>query len=327
MFKYLASFILTRKKAFFFALTLHLIVLFVIIFSKITQLEPSKTKQIEKVEIVKAVSVDLDLVKKEKKRLLDIKKAKKNAKAQEIKQHNETLEKLKRKQKEAEKKRFQALKDKKKAELAKIKFEKEKKVLEVAKRKALAQKKKAEKEKNKALAQKKKANIERKKAEKAKRKALAEKRKALAGKNKANKERRKAEKARKKALAEKEKTDKKRKLAKELANELAEDEKLEREVLATQQLNKLKIGYISQIATKVQNNWRRLPKTKKGWQCYVVVLQNKKGVVKTVVLKKCSGGSAFQRSVKAAVFKASPLPKAPQKDIFDKEISFIFEVR
>jgi colicin import membrane protein len=34
---------------------------------------------------------------------------------------------------------------------------------------------------------------------------------------------------------------------------------------------------------------------------------------------------AFQRSVEAAVRKASPLPAPPDPEVFDREIEFVFE--
>lgn len=307
------KFIYNHKIAFSLAVILHLGVISLLVFTKISEFEAPKLKKVEKVEIIKAVSVDLALVKREKQRLLNIKKTKKLQEKQAIKKQQQKLKNLKNKQKKAEILRQKALKSKKlvekqiqQAKLIKAKADR-------IKRKAIRDKKKALKERNKAIKDKKKALTEKKKIEKAKKKVLAQKRRA--------------EKTRLKALKDIKKAEEKRRLMKEIAQELIDDKQLEQKILVSQQLNKLKIGYISQIAAKVQNHWRRLPKTKKGWQCNVFVLQNKKGIIQTVILKKCSGGKAFQRSVRTAVFKASPLPKAPKKEIFDKEISFIFEVK
>jgi membrane protein involved in colicin uptake len=141
MFNFLINFILAHKKAFFFAVILHFVALSIVIFSKITPFEAPKIKN-KKQEIIKAVSVDLDLVKKEKQRLVNIKKAKQIAKEQEIKQHNNTLKNLKTKQKEAETKRLQAINDKKKADLEIKKAKK-------AKKEALKEKKLLRKQKKK----------------------------------------------------------------------------------------------------------------------------------------------------------------------------------
>ena len=320
MFNSVKNFISNHKIAFSLAVILHLGVIFLFAFAKISEFKLPTPKKVEKVETIKAVSVDLALVKREKKRLLNIKKTKELQKKQAVKKQLNKLKNLKNKQKKAEKLRQKALNSKKRIEKATKKAKADKKKAEKARKRALAARKKAERAKKRALVAKKKAIKENKKAQQTKRKIEKARKKALAGK-------RKAEKATKKALKEQRKAEEKRRLMKEIAQELTDDEQLEQKMLVAQQLDKLKIGYISQIAAKVQSHWRRLPKTKKGWQCNVFVLQNKRGVVQTVILKKCSGGSAFQRSVRAAVFKASPLPKAPKKEIFDKEISFIFEVK
>jgi len=60
-------------------------------------------------------------------------------------------------------------------------------------------------------------------------------------------------------------------------------------------------------------------------------LQDVDGNVQAVDVQKCnlddsSQADAFRNSIERAVYKASPLPSAPDDAVFDREILFYFRV-
>ena len=83
---------------------------------------------------------------------------------------------------------------------------------------------------------------------------------------------------------------------------------------------------MNDIKGKVERNWRRPPAVPTGTQCTVLMVQIPGGEVVDMRLDDCTGGMAFERSVEAAVRKASPLPDPPAPELFDREIEFIFVV-
>ena len=65
------------------------------------------------------------------------------------------------------------------------------------------------------------------------------------------------------------------------------------------------------------------------WTANVYVVQDRDGTVKVVDVRKTNVGNsskakAFKDSIERAVYKASPLPAAPDESVFDEEIEFIF---
>jgi len=82
---------------------------------------------------------------------------------------------------------------------------------------------------------------------------------------------------------------------------------------------------VSQIQTKVGNNWNAPVNMTTGWSCEIMVEQDRLGDVLNVRTKKCSGSEAFKNTVERAVRKASPLPIAPNNDVFEKKLTFIFK--
>jgi colicin import membrane protein len=55
-----------------------------------------------------------------------------------------------------------------------------------------------------------------------------------------------------------------------------------------------------------------------------MVVQDRFGEVLNVQMKQCNGSDAFKSTVERAVRKASPLPEAPNNDVFDRKIEFSF---
>ncbi|SEH69538.1 conserved hypothetical protein [Bathymodiolus azoricus thioautotrophic gill symbiont] len=93
-------------------------------------------------------------------------------------------------------------------------------------------------------------------------------------------------------------------------------------------MDELKVNYITQIASRVNSQWR-YSGAKDDWTCEVHIVQDKGGVVKSVKLKSCnvnnkSRETSFKNSIIRAVNKASPLPSAPDKSIFERNIIFNF---
>ncbi len=365
--------------AFSFALVIHIIVLSLIIFyttsaewKPIAKKLNYQTKQID-TKISKAVTVDFELIKQERERLVNIKKQKQlalkkeqkqlaNLKSEKLKIEKDTkkaqtkkkqveqaVKKVEAKKKKAEQARKKAEKRKKQAEQARKKAEVKKKQVEQAVKKVEAKKKKVEQAVKKVEAKKKKAEQARKKAEKRKKQADKARKKAEAKKKLAEQDVKKAEKRKKQAeqavkdaatekrkillekkaleksykeSAEKFKTDK---IKYSLSREIADEERKENLVLIEDQLKKLKGDYISLIQVHVRKNWTKSPIFEKKWSCKVLARQNTQGEVKSINIISCNNKSnAFKISIKAAINKSSPLPKAVVDDIFDEIIEFDF---
>lgn len=95
-------------------------------------------------------------------------------------------------------------------------------------------------------------------------------------------------------------------------------------------MDELKVNYINQIASRVRSQWR-YQGGKDYWSCEVHILQDEGGNVKKVDLQSCnidnkSKVKSFKNAIKRAVNKASPLPAAPDKSIFERKIIFYFRV-
>lgn len=223
-----------------------------------------------------------------------------------------------------------------KAELDKIKKEEAKK----------QKKQKADEKKAKEIERKRKREEERlaklrkeREAEKKRQKKLQEKRaaeeKRLAKEREAKRkevERLKAERiAEEKRLAE---AEAKRKAQEEQKRREAEQaamrEAIAREQAALEQERQKRLGslrgqYIADIQNKVERNWIRPASARQGLSCQVEVNQIPGGEVINVRVTKCIGDDVFRRSVEAAVYKASPLPRPSDPALFDREIIFTFK--
>jgi len=109
------------------------------------------------------------------------------------------------------------------------------------------------------------------------------------------------------------------------------EEDKEQELKMEDLLNELKIGYINNIASSVKKQWR-YQGAKDGWGCDVYILQDQDGNVESVTTQSCNvtylaKKKSFKYAIECAVYKSSPLPKAPIKSVFDREILFHFRVK
>ena len=121
-----------------------------------------------------------------------------------------------------------------------------------------------------------------------------------------------------------------------LTTQLAEQERKKKERTAEQkafekyQLSRLKFSYIGLIAARVKDEWRYMG-AEDGWSCDAYIIQDENGYVEAVNVQDCTiddsdKAESFRSSIERAVYKASPLPIAPNQSVFDSEITFRFPV-
>ncbi len=248
------------------------------------------------VNIVKAVAVD------ESKVLAEVEKLKK-AEAKKENQEKAKQNKLDKQAREAEAKRKREEK-----RLAKLRKERE---AEKKRQKKQQEKRKAEEKRIAAERAKKKKEVERLKTEQA---ALEKKRIA--------EEKRLAD-----AAAKRKMLDEKRRRDAEAAARRAEFEAEQQRMDADnrKRLDSLRGRYIADIQNKVERNWIRPASAKPGSSCKVAVSQIPGGEVVNVTVTQCVGDDVFRRSVEAAVYKASPLPRPSDPALFERQILFNFK--
>jgi colicin import membrane protein len=280
-----------RPRAFVYAVLVHLALLGVLIFS-LDWAPSTRPTTASKPAPVQAVVVDAAKLDAEVQR----------QKAQKEKKEREAQEKLKRIEREA-----QAAESKRKQE--------EQRAAELKRQHDLQARKQAEEKRKEELAAKQKAEAEKKRKEEEARKAAeAEKKRQEEAKRKAEAEKkRKEEEARKAAEAE-------------MQARLA----AEQERLATQRrsaMQRMIDEYVLYIQEKVQRSWIRPPSSGSGLSCTVEVRLIPSGEVIDAQIVRSSGNPAFDRSVEAAVFKASPLPVPPDPDVMEQFRSLRFEFK
>jgi hypothetical protein len=95
--------------------------------------------------------------------------------------------------------------------------------------------------------------------------------------------------------------------------------------------------YSGQIRARVERIWRRprtpvqetdggVPSavTDESFRCQVQIVQDTNGFVKEVLLPRCNGSPAWQRSLVMAIQQASPLPAPPSTHVFSQSIVLDF---
>ena len=115
-----------------------------------------------------------------------------------------------------------------------------------------------------------------------------------------------------------------------LTQEVQAEQDMARTLIIEDQLNTLKMAYVNNIAARVRTYWR-YQGADDDWSCNVYVQQDENGVVEAVNIQNCNlddseKARAFKNSIERAVYKASPLPSAPDEAVFDREILFEFGV-
>jgi len=286
----LLRFLREHPRSVVYAVLAHLALLAVLMFSLDWSPTPSVSRKPAPIQAVAIDARKLDAEVERKKKLEEARQLEKQrAEQAELKREQE-------KKQQAEKQRKAAVEKKRKAEAeVKRKAELKKKAEAEKKRKAEVERKKVEADKKlKAEAEKKR------KAEETRKKAEAEKK-------------RKAEEARKKAAAESE-------MRERLA---AEQERLRAQRDSAMQ--RMIDEYGLYIKERVQRSWIRPSGSNASLSCIVNVRLIPGGEVVDVKIVRGSGNAAFDRSVEAAVFKASPLPVPPDPEVMEKFRSITFE--
>lgn len=188
--------------------------------------------------------------------------------------------------------------------------ETERKQAEKRKREEEARRKAEEKKKAKA-----RAEAKRKAEEEAKRK-LAEKRKREEA------ARRKAEEEKKRA-AERAEAERKLQEAEQRAEARRQEQAQRRQREAARRARQADIWRIA-IKKKIERVWLRPPAAGNISPCEVVVEQDEKGVVLSAKVRGCRASQAWQDSLRNAVVKASPLPRPPIAELFDRHLVITF---
>ena len=78
--------------------------------------------------------------------------------------------------------------------------------------------------------------------------------------------------------------------------------------------------YILTIKAKIENNWLIPHNTKHDKICTAIVNQLPSGKVTSVTIHGCKGDSIYIDSLVNAVWKSSPLPVAPDIEVFQENI-------
>jgi len=288
--------------AFSFAMIFHIALVVGLMNSNVEYWKmPEPPKGAQQEAPTKAVTIDVEVIKAEREKLADLEKQKQKKLASDI----QKSEAAKKAQKHAEEHR--------KAE--------EKKAKEAAKQKALAEEKTREELAKAEEAAKKKELAEAKAKEAEKKEAIA---KQLTEEAKKKNEALDAERI---ALQEKFEDEQN---VRALITEIQAEEDADRKQVLEDIFNELKENYIGLIASKVRKEWRYLG-AEDHWVCYVHIIQSEVGDVLAVNIQNCtiddsSKAKSFKDSIERAVYKASPLPHAPDKDLFDAEVLFQFRV-
>ena len=288
-----------RPRPFVYAVLVHLVLLAVLIFSLdwAPSVKPTTASKPAPVQAVVVDAAKLDAEVQRQKQL-------------EEKQQREAQEKLKRieeQTKAAEQKRQQE--EERAAELKRQREEQARKQVEEKRKAEVAARQKAEAEK-----QRKAEEAEKKRQEEAKQKAEAEKKRQEEAKRKAEAEKKRQEEEARKAAEQ------------EMQARLA----AEQERMATQRrsaMQRMIDEYVLYIQEKVQRSWIRPPSSGAELSCTVEVRLIPSGEVIDAQIVRSSGNAAFDRSVEAAVFKASPLPVPPDPEVMEQFRSLRFEFK
>ena len=94
--------------------------------------------------------------------------------------------------------------------------------------------------------------------------------------------------------------------------------------------------YAGQIQARINRIWRRprtpvnegdsaqAPAADESFQCQAQIVQDAKGTVREILLLRCNGSLAWQRSLVVAIQQASPLPAPPSVSVFSHSVTLNF---
>ena len=116
---------------------------------------------------------------------------------------------------------------------------------------------------------------------------------------------------------------------KKLENELMEIERIEslikQQILRNSRLTDAESKYILTIKSKIENNWLIPHDTKHDRICTAIVNQLPSGKITSVEIHGCKADLLYIESLTNAVWKSSPLPVAPDIEVFQENIVLQFE--
>lgn len=180
-----------------------------------------------------------------------------------------------------------------------------------------AQRKEAERKREEKLKAKEEARL---KAEEKKKKAAAQ----AEAKRKAKEEakRKREQEARRKAERKAKEEARKLKEAEQRAEVRRQEQAQRRQREAARRARQADIWRIA-IKKKIERVWLQPPAVRIA-PCEVVVEQDAKGEVLSAKVQGCRASQAWQDSLRNAVLKASPLPRAPDPALFDHRLVITF---
>jgi colicin import membrane protein len=109
------------------------------------------------------------------------------------------------------------------------------------------------------------------------------------------------------------------------AEELALQSAVNEEAARMEAMNSTEMAaYQFALQQKVLRNWARPASAQAGLDCLVQVRQSATGEVISARVVSCNGDAAVERSIEAAVYKASPLPLPDNRLLFDPNLRFRF---
>jgi colicin import membrane protein len=344
--------------AFVFAVIIHITLVVGLLYAKVESWEmPEQKAGAQQSAPTKAVTIDVEVIKAERQRLVDLeqqkndkleadiqrsvdaKKAQKHAEDHRDEAEEKATEAEKQKQLADEERKITEAKSAEAAEQTVLEEEKareaEKEAQMAAEKRALEEEKAREAEKEAQMAAEKRALEEEKAREAEEQKTLAEEKAREAEEQEQLAKQLTEEERKKKEQLEQERAEvveafEKDQKAMSLTKELQAEEDQERELVIEDQFSKLKSSYIGLIAAKVKEEWRYMG-AEDDWGCDVYIVQNEDGYVEGVNVQGCTiddsdKAASFRNSIERAVYKASPLPMAPDQSVFDTEIMFFFRV-
>ena len=135
--------------------------------------------------------------------------------------------------------------------------------------------------------------------------------------------RKEAERRRQEEIERQREENERQRLALEAEQRQAEIE-AEQALLAARNSNEM-AAYQFAIRQKVQRNWVKPASARPGLECVVRVRQTAGGEVLSAAIVSCNGDEAVQRSIVAAIRKASPLPLPSNPLLFESDLRFVFK--
>ncbi|HET6630269.1 MAG TPA: cell envelope integrity protein TolA [Woeseiaceae bacterium] len=141
---------------------------------------------------------------------------------------------------------------------------------------------------------------------------------------------RRRQEAERKRLEEIERQRRENELARAAAEAEARQKRLQEELAAeAERQEAMSSGELARykfaIQQRIMQNWIKPASARPGLECVINVRQVPGGEVISATIERCNGDAAVQRSIEAAVFKASPLPEPSNPALFERNLRITFK--